>query len=293
MKIVVCDDDVTLRGVVSKLATDAGHSVLAETDSAADAVDMILRFGAEALILDLALPWGGGLRVVHELREAGSPCQIVVFTSYAADSPDVRDAGVRAVIEKPDFEGLVDVLDELAKGQKATTPAGAERRRAFVPRSSMPPAGAPSASGVESPHTFADALNHLEPGDAVLVVHVATPDAGAGWYARLAAADHTLAVARNLRSVLRTQDRLTVGEPDTEERIADLRALLLGGGRPGVESVFRRLERAHVTLGLPGVLNGGWAVVEEGVTGSLVVARADDAARRGVGKPEGDRLWAG
>lgn len=293
MKIVVCDDDVTLRGVVSKLASDAGHSVLAETDSAADAVDMILRFGAEALILDLSLPWGTGMRVVHELREAGSPCQIVVFTSYAADSPEVRDAGVRAVIEKPDFEALVEVLDDLAKGQEASTPAGAERRRAFVPRSSMPPAGAPSASGVESPLTFADALKHLEAGDAVLVVHVATPDIGAGWYARLAGADHTLAVARNLRAVLRTQDRLTVADPDTEERITDLRALLLGGGRPGVESVFRRLERAHVASGLAGVLSGGWALVEADIAGGLVVARAEDAARRSIGRPEGDRLWAG
>lgn len=293
MKIVVCDDDVTLRGVVSKLATDAGHSVLAETDSAPDAVDMVLRFGAEALILDLSLPWGTGIRVVHELREAGSPCQIVVFTSYASDSVEVRDAGVRAVIEKPDFDALVEVLDALAKGEEAVTPTGAERRRAFVPRPTMPLAGPLTASGLESPQSFADALLHLEPGDAVLVVHVATPDAGAGWFTRLAAADHTLAVARNLRAVLRAQDRLTVGEPDSDDRIADLRALLLSGGRAGIESVFRRLERAHAAMGLPGVVNGGWAVVEAEGLGGPVLARADDAARRSVGRPEGDRLWAG
>jgi CheY-like chemotaxis protein len=293
MKLVVCDDDVTLRGVVSKLATDAGHAVLAETDSAADAVDIILRFGAEALILDLALPWGGGMRVVNELRESGSPCQVVVFTSYAAESPDVREAGVRAVIEKPDFEALVQVLDELAKGYTAETPTGAERRRTFEPRSSMPPPGVPSVSGVESPQTFADALFHLEPGDAVLVVHVANAVVAAGWFARLVGADRTLAVARNLRGVLRTQDRLTVGEPDSDDRIHDLHALLLGGGRPGVESVFRRLERAHAASTLPGVVSGGWALAEPGLAGGLVVARAQDAAQRSVGRPEGDRLWAG
>jgi CheY-like chemotaxis protein len=293
MKLVVCDDDVTLRGVVSKLAADAGHTVLAETDSAADAVDMILRFGAEALILDLSLPWGGGMRAVHDLREAGSPCQVVVFTSYAADSPEVRDAGVRAVIEKPDFEGLEEVLASLAKGEQAATPDGAERRRTFEPRSTMPPAGALSISGLESPLTFADALHHLEPNDAVLVVHVAIPDVGGGWFARLSAADHTLAVARNLRSVLRTQDRLTVGEPAGDDRIEDLRALLLGGGRPGVESVFRRLERVHSSMGLPGVISAGWATAEAGMAGGLVLGRADDAARRSVGQPQGDRLWAG
>lgn len=293
MRIVVCDDDVTLRGVVSKLATDAGHRVLAETDSAADAVDMILRFGADALVLDLALPWGTGMRVVHELREAGSPCQIIIFTSYAADSPEVRDAGVHAVIEKPDFDSLEQVLDELASGEVAGTPVGAERRRAFVPRSAMPPAGVLTASGLESPASFADALEHLEAGDAVLVLHVAGIDAGAGWFARLTEHDHLLAVARSVRAVLRTQDRLTAGEPDTDERISELRALLLGGGRPGVESVFRRLEQTQRSLRLPGVLSGGWAVAESGQTGYLALGRADDAARRSIGRPEGDRLWAG
>jgi hypothetical protein len=29
------------------------------------------------------------------------------------------------------------------------------------------------------------------------------------------------------------------------------------------------------------------------MAGGLVVARADDAARRSIGQPAGDRLWAG
>lgn len=293
MKVVVCDDDATLRGVVSKLASDAGHAVLAETDSPSDAVDMVLRFGAEVLILDLALPWGNGLRVVKELQEAGAPCQIVVFTAYAADSPEVRDAGVRAVIEKPDFESLEQVLEGLTAGAEAETPVGAERRRVFVPRTTMPPPGATSSSGLEVPHSFADAINNLEPGDAVLVVHVAAPEIGGGWFASLSEADLVLSVARSLRSILRAQDRLSASDPGDDEHLCELRALLLAGGRPGVESVFRRLERAHESLRAPGVLSGGWAVVEAGAAGGQVVARADDAARRSVGRPEGDRLWAG
>lgn len=293
MKLVVCDDDVTLRGVVSKLATDAGHTVLAETDSATDAIDMVLRFGAEVLILDLSLPWGSGMRAVKELREAGSGCQIVVFTSYAADSPEVRDAGVRAVIEKPDFEGLEEVLAHLGEAATAPTPTGHERRRdAEAPRT-MPVAATPSTSGIEPPHTFAAAVDELQLGDAVLVVHVAPPDLGGGWYGRLATVDHLLATARALRSVLRVQDRLSVAEPEAGDQLADLRALLIGGGRPGVESVFRRLEVAHDALRIGGVVSAGWALVEAGAVGPMAVARADDAARRSIGRPEGDRLWAG
>jgi hypothetical protein len=57
--------------------------------------------------------------------------------------------------------------------------------------------------------------------------------------------------------------------------------------------VFRRLERVHVSTGLAGVVSGGWALAEGGMAGGLVVARADDAARRSIGQPAGDRLWAG
>ena len=33
MNVIVCDDDPTMRDVVTKLATEVGHHVLAETDS--------------------------------------------------------------------------------------------------------------------------------------------------------------------------------------------------------------------------------------------------------------------
>ena len=55
---------------------------------------MVLRFKPEVLILDLALPWGAGMEAVRDLREAGSPVQIVLFTNWAAESPEVREAAV-------------------------------------------------------------------------------------------------------------------------------------------------------------------------------------------------------
>lgn len=291
--MIVCDDDPTIRGVVSKLASAAGHDVLAETDSGADAVEMVLRFAPEVLVIDLDLPWGSGLQAVRDLREAGSPVEIVVFTNWAADSPEVRGAEVRAAIEKPDFESLERVLASLAAGLDTAEPAGADRRDPPAPRPSFPPHGRISASGLEEPETFQDAVLALEPGDVVLVVHVAGLDYLAEWYDRLGAADQVLAVARLLRAVLRAQDRLSVVEPGPDERPADLVALVLGGRGRGVESVWRRLVRAHDVSPLPGIVNAGWAMCDEGVAGPLAQSRAIDAASRSIGRPPGDRLWAG
>ncbi len=293
MRLVVCDDDVTLRGVVSKLAGDAGHSVLAETDSVTDAVDMVVRFGADVLILDLALPWGSGLLAVQELRDQASTCQIVVFTAYPADSPVVREAAVRAVIEKPDFEGLDRVLRELAAGGTADTPVGAERRKPMTERLTFPHPGRRSPSGLEDPESFADAVNHLDLGDSVLVVHLGGTDGTAGWFARLQAADQLLLAARALRISLRAQDRLSAEAPAPDARPCELVALLLAGGRAGVESLWARLDTAFRAGHGLGTLSGGWATCDEPGTGGLALQRARDAAHRSLGRPEGDRLWAG
>jgi CheY-like chemotaxis protein len=293
MNVIVCDDDPTIRHVVTRLATEAGHNVLAETDSGPAAVDMVTRFGPEVLILDLALPWGAGMEAVRELRRQGSPVQIVLFTMWAADSPEVREAAVRAVIEKPDFASLEQVLNDLAAGVTPSTPAGAERRHGQPSRVGFPMQGRMSASALEDPERFHDAVLAAEPGDAALVVQIAGLQYSSGWYERVAATDQVLAVARLLRAVLRLQDRLTMIDPGPDDRPSELLALILGGGRVGVESVWNRLQKAHDVSALPGILSAGYSLCIEGVAGPMMVARAIDAAKQSSGRPPGERLWPG
>lgn len=286
MKVVVCDDDAAVRAVVTRLAEAAGHTVIAETDSGDDAVELVSRFGADAMVLDLSLPLGSGTSVVWELRERGVPCQIVVFSAYAEGHPDVPAAAVRAIVDKPDFDALERVLNELAVGRVAADEAAEERRKPSRDRPAVPSHGARTASGLEEPATFASVVEILEPGDVVLRVHVEPPSPLVTPWDELAQVDRLLAVARDLRMVLRVQDRLS-----TED--GDVVVLLLSGGRIGVESVWRRLVRLHAVAGVGGVLTAGWAVQDEDEPSYVTVARARDAAARSVGQPAGDRLWAG
>jgi CheY-like chemotaxis protein len=287
MKIVVCDDDATLRSVVSRMAEEVGHTVIAETDSAHDAVELITRFGADALVLDLSLPWGSGMEAIYEIRQRELACKIIVFTSYAEDSPEVRRSGVQAVVEKPDFEMLDEVLKNLGSGV-ATPGAGAqERRKRPRPRPRVPAPDIKTPSGIEEPESFAGVVDVLEPGDGVLYVHVTLPhvDEPNDW-TELVQADRFLAVGRNLRTVLRIQDRLTVEE-------GQFKCLLLDGERAGVESVWRRLQRVEELTGGGTVVNGGWSLCQEAESPYATVVRAKNACERSVGKPPGDRLWAG
>ena len=287
MKIVVCDDDATLRSVVSRMAEEVGHTVIAETDSAHDAVELITRFGANALVLDLSLPWGSGMEAIYEIRDREVPCQVIVFTSYADDSPEVRRSGVKAIVEKPDFESLEEALRALSGDAAGEGGSEQERRKRPRDRPRVPAAVVRTPSGIEEPDSFAGVIDALEPNDGVLFVHVMpAADVPPGEWGRLVAADRFLAVARNLRTVLRVQDRLTV-----EDGV--LAAILLDGERAGVESVWKRLQRVEDLTGGTTVISGGWALVQENEPAYATVARARDAGARSVGRPPGDRLWAG
>jgi hypothetical protein len=114
-----------------------------------------------------------------------------------------------------------------------------------------------------------------------------------GTYPRLVGVDTLLDTARLLRGILRTQDRLSIAEPPSDDRLPELAVAVLGGGRPGVEAVWRRLERAHELAKGPGVLSAGWALVDDVVPGPAALGRATEAAARSIGRPDGERLWAG
>lgn len=287
MRLVVCDDDANLRSVVSRLAEEHGLTVIAETDNAADAVELIARFGAGVLVLDLSLPWGSGTEALQRIRAQAVPCQVIVFTSYREELPRGAESVVRAVIEKPDFDSLAQVFADLAAGvAPSVSGLDHERRKPQRERPNMPPAVVRSPSGIEDPETFAGVLLVLEPGDAVLYVHVAAPDDALDEWGRLLHTDRFLAVGRAMRSVLRIYDRLSV-EGD------ELVAALLDSDRGGVESLWERLQDAHLRAGTGGVISGGWAVVDEQEPAYAAQAHARDAVRRSVGQPPGDRLWAG
>jgi hypothetical protein len=211
----------------------------------------------------------------------------VLFTAYPADAPDVRDASVWAVVEKPNFDELERVFGQLAHGVATSPTSEHERRRPWRERPRIELPVVPSPSGLEEPGSFARAVDVLEPGDAVLVVDLTPVDDDRSHWHDLLATDRFLALARELRILLRVQDRLGVLDE------GPLVALLLDAGHPGVDSVWHRLEAAQQRARITGVLSGGWAVHEETALTVATLGRARDAAQRSLGQPPGDRLWAG
>jgi CheY-like chemotaxis protein len=244
-----------LRKVIGRVAAQVGVEVVAEAESADQAIDLVERYGAEELILDLSLTTGRGEDVLELMRQRGLRCRTVVFSAFGTDPDGLLAAGAAAVIHKPDFDGLEHVLAEHARTR---SPSGDERRRTRAPRPIPPAPRFLSPSGLAPPSDLWDMLDALLPGDAVMTIRIEGMTAISHMHGSLVEADHLLHVARLLRDILRVQDRVAAGEDGS------LVLLLVDGYPEAPAAVFERLERAWQASGALGRLRAGYAICTEG-----------------------------
>jgi CheY-like chemotaxis protein len=101
--ILLIEDDILLADCYTRWLAAGGHTVryVGGAQAALDALDAAL---ADAIILDILLHGANGLQFLHILRShadfAGIPV-IVCSSALSANAPDLKQYGVRAVLDKP------------------------------------------------------------------------------------------------------------------------------------------------------------------------------------------------
>ena len=91
MKILVVEDDPTIRQSIVTYMLEEGHTVeSAETFSEAD--DKVASYEYDAIILDIGLPGGSGLEVLRTLKGSNPDTGVLILS--AKDSLDDRLAGL-------------------------------------------------------------------------------------------------------------------------------------------------------------------------------------------------------
>jgi two-component system, response regulator PdtaR len=89
VKVLIADDDLLVRRILSDLLADLGHTVVAAEDGA-QAVALCAREAPDLLILDFLMPKLSGLDALHALRERGVRAPAVLLTA-------ISDRSFRAV----------------------------------------------------------------------------------------------------------------------------------------------------------------------------------------------------
>jgi DNA-binding response OmpR family regulator len=113
LKVLVVDDDVSVREAMSRVLQDAGY----EVRLAADGAEAVARFESDEidlLLLDLGLPLESGWDIFERITRENPFLPIIIITGQPDQHEVAVAAGVGALMEKPlDVSELLHTIQEL------------------------------------------------------------------------------------------------------------------------------------------------------------------------------------
>ena len=123
-KVLIIDDEDTLRLAIAYMLRRRGYSVL-ETGDGATGVDLFQAHGTEIdiVLLDLTLPGMSGVEILRELRRVRPGIKVVLSTAYGRDKAlaDVGDPKSVYYLRKPfEMEQLTALLWKVYLDEPAT-----------------------------------------------------------------------------------------------------------------------------------------------------------------------------
>lgn len=114
-KILLIDDELSIRGLLATLLERKGHTVLL-ADSGRKGLKLCKHERPDAVVLDLKMPEMDGLAVLRELREVGMDKPVIILTGAGDEESEsqARLLGAAAFIEKQfSLHELGDTLKHL------------------------------------------------------------------------------------------------------------------------------------------------------------------------------------
>jgi DNA-binding NarL/FixJ family response regulator len=146
VRILLADDHALFRDGVASLLAAWGHEVVGQVADGGAAVEAAGRLRPDLVLMDVAMPGGGGLEATRRLAAIAPGVAIVMLT--ASEGVDDLFAAIKAgargyLLKNLESGELRGMLDAVARGEAAITPAIAGRILAELARPEAVPAPAP------------------------------------------------------------------------------------------------------------------------------------------------------
>ena len=116
-KILVIDDDASVRSVVSRILQEAGYETETATNGL-EGIEAMSRTRFALVICDMLMPVQEGIETIQEIRRAGANIPIIAISGAFGDEgytplDDARAIGADLAIAKPfTIEKLLAAVDE-------------------------------------------------------------------------------------------------------------------------------------------------------------------------------------
>jgi len=118
LRAVICDDDATVRRVVTTIADEAGFDVVGEAAMALDALHLVELTRPHVVVLDLSMMGMSGSEVIAPMKAAAPGIAVIVYTAFDTLVDLAADQGVFAVVRTDEPGKLDDALRRVAGDQR-------------------------------------------------------------------------------------------------------------------------------------------------------------------------------
>ena len=110
LRLLICEDDPRVRKTLSRVAgSQRDLEVVAAVERGEDAIEAVLEFGADVIVMDVHLPSIDGIEVIRRLRDQGVLTPILVLSADDRAATRVKDFDNVSFLSKGS-SGAIEVL---------------------------------------------------------------------------------------------------------------------------------------------------------------------------------------
>ena len=101
--VLVCDDAIFMRTMITDILTQAGYEVIGEAESGAQAVEKFRQLKPDLVTMDIVMPDMGGIEAVREICKDYPEAKILMCSAMGQQALVVEaiQAGAKDFVVKP------------------------------------------------------------------------------------------------------------------------------------------------------------------------------------------------
>ncbi|HET9275035.1 MAG TPA: response regulator [Gemmatimonadales bacterium] len=101
--VLVCDDAIFMRTMITDILTQAGYEVIGEAESGAQAVEKYRQLKPDLVTMDIVMPDMGGIEAVREICKENPEARILMCSAMGQQALVVEaiQAGAKDFVVKP------------------------------------------------------------------------------------------------------------------------------------------------------------------------------------------------
>ncbi len=131
VRVLIADDHALVREAIRSAAElDGGFEVVAEAESASEALEMVRAFRPDLLLADLRLADGNAFTLIRRVRDESPGTQVLVLTVYDEETfvaEAVRSGALGYMLKTASLKEVLEAMRATAEGKAYLHPVAAEK----------------------------------------------------------------------------------------------------------------------------------------------------------------------